>query len=99
PQQVDRCRGSPCLRGAGGGIGDGGAVFRPVETAHQFGKPAVERGGGVEYGDGDTLRVLHEAVTHESCDDDRVVVRPHGAVVVAHGVVGTHGRREGADPP
>ena len=49
-------------------------------------RPMIEVGGCLEHGEGDPTRLLRRRVTGETRGDEAVVVRPHGAVVVAERV-------------
>jgi hypothetical protein len=95
-QWAGRC---PGLRRARRRIRDRGRELGAVETAEELRQPSAEEGRRVDEPTGDPLGVLHEPVAHETRCHQGVVVRPDGAVVVAHRVVGSHGRRQRAHAP
>src|SRR5207247_6833610 len=71
-----------------------------LEAAPEFGEPVVrEAPAGLDERSYDLVRLLTQAVAGEALRDQRVVVRPHRAVVVAHRVVGWVLARKGADAP
>ena len=97
-EQQRRARG-PCLRTAGRRILDR-VVRLPARVAtERLGQPPAELVRGLEHRAADHCALGLVAVAAQTPSDDRVVVRPHRADVVADRVVRPLGRRHGTDAP
>ena len=87
-QQQERRRRGPRLRDARDRVGDHRRALGAVEAAVELRQAEVARArGDVEQRVGDPPDGAVVAVALQARGDDRVVVRPHRAVVVAHRVV------------
>ena len=99
-QQQQRRGRRPRLRRARRRVRDRVRRTPPVEPAEQLGQPAAEASRPRRAGRATTRWACgDEPVAHQPGGDDGVVVRPDRAVVVAHRVVGAHGRGQRAHAP
>ena len=100
---VSRCgirAGGPGLRAAGDGVGDGALAGRAPVPPEQLGQPVVgELRGCVEQRAEEAAEVVVEAVLAQAAGEQRVVVRPHRAGVVAERVVARVAGGKRAHPP
>ena len=98
-QEEHRARG-PGLRRARDRVADRLLLLPLAHPAEQFRQPVVPEVARRRVGAGEDLQgfALHPVV-RQAHRDDRIVVRPDGAVVVAERVVGGLAAREGPDPP
>src|SRR5262249_18524956 len=89
----------PRLWTARGRILDGEVRFFAVVTRKGFRKPIVEEPGGFEIAEGHNRGFRFKPVVSQSQRDERVVEWPHGADVVANGVVAAFAGRHRANTP
>ncbi len=83
PDEEERRAGRPGLRAAGRRVGDGEAAERPRVARERLRQPVRRERRRVEHRQRDPVRLVAEAVAGQAVGDDRVVVRPDRAAVVA----------------
>src|SRR5688500_6056466 len=99
-QERERGGRGPGLGGAGNRVGDGHVRKPAIEAAEELGEPEVGRVlGRLEDARRDAVRGVVAACALHPRRDQRVVVRPDGPGVVAHGVVARLARGVGPDAP
>src|SRR5262245_1684721 len=95
----ERRSGGPRLRAAGGWIRHGKAAHRPVEPGKRLGQPKTAERRGLELAENDPVCLVAKAVTGEPERDQRVVVGPDGAGVIADGIEAAVVARKRSDSP
>ena len=87
---LTKTKGAPVAQACGlqaVGYGTGECADHPVEARERLRETEARVRSGFDLGEGDPVGLVAESVTREPKSDDRVVVRPDGAGVVADRVV------------
>src|SRR5689334_11610437 len=99
-QEKRKRTGSPGLRMAGNRIVDRDFIRLPIEAAKEFRKlMRMEMVGGIDQPMENPQRLPISSIAPEPRGNDRIIVRPHRAEVIADGIIGAFLGREGANTP